>query len=45
MLSYCLRCKDQTETIDPQNIIAKNGRKMIKGTCKMCGAMKSRFIK
>ena len=45
MESYCLKCKKNTENIDPQFSSASNGRVMILSKCAICGSKKSRFIK
>lgn len=44
MISYCLRCKTKTETIDEQDFISKNGKPMKRGTCAVCNTIKTRFI-
>ena len=43
--SYCLKCKKNTENIDPKVSITSNGRVMILAKCAICGSKKSRFIK
>ena len=45
MLSYCLKCKKNTESINPKVSKAINGRMMILSTCSICGSKKSKFIK
>ena len=45
MESYCLKCKKNTENIDPKVSSASNGRVMILSKCAICGCKKSRFIK
>ena len=45
MLSYCLKCKKNTESIDPKVSATNNGRKMILSKCAICGSKKPRFIK
>ena len=45
MLSYCLKCKKDTESIDPNVSATRNGGTMILSKCAMCGSKKSRFIK
>ena len=42
---YCLKCKKSTETINPHNIVTKNGRNMKKGQCVICGKIKTQFVK
>ena len=45
MESYCLKCKKDTENIDPKVSGTSNGRVMILSKCAICGSKKSRFIK
>ena len=45
MLSYCLKCKRNTESINPKVLKTTNGRMMILSTCAICGSKKSKFIK
>ena len=45
MESYCLKCKKNTEIIDPKMSSTSNGKKMILSNCAICGSKKSRFIK
>ena len=45
MLSYCLKCKRNTESINPKVSKTTNGRMMILSTCAICGSKKSKFIK
>ena len=45
MESYCLKCKKNTESIDPKVSSARNGRVMILSKCAVCNSKKSRFIK
>ena len=45
MKSYCLKCKKNTESIDPQVSSTSNGRAMILSKCVICNSKKSRFIK
>ena len=42
MLSYCLKCRRNTESINPK---VSNGKAMILSTCAICGSKKSKFIK
>ena len=44
MESYCLKCKKNTENIDPKASASRNGRIMILSKCVICGSKKSRFI-
>ena len=45
ILSYCLRCKRNTESINPKVSKTTNGKAMILSTCAICGNKKSKFIK
>ena len=45
MLFYCLKCKKNTESIDPKVSTTSNGRTMILSKCAICGSKKSKFIK
>ena len=45
MESYCLKCRKNTENIDPKVWGSSNGRAMILSKCAICGSKKSRFIK
>ena len=37
MLSYCLKCKENTESIDPKVSATSNGKTMILSKCAICG--------
>ena len=43
--SYCLKCKKNTENIDPKVSATSNGRTMILWKCAICGSKRLRFIK
>ena len=45
MKSYCLKCRKDTENIDPAVSITSNGKAMILSKCPICRSKKSRFIK
>ena len=45
MLSYCLKCKKNTESKNPKVSKTTNGKSMILSTCAICGSKKSKFIK
>ena len=45
MESFCLKCKKNTENIDPKVLSASNGRVMILSKCTICNSKKSKFIK
>ena len=44
MESYCLKCKKQTENINPQVSSTSNGKLMILSKCAICNSKKSKFI-
>ena len=45
MKSYCLKCRKNTENINPRVSNTSNGRKTILSKCGICGSKKARFIK
>ena len=45
MKSYCLKCRKDTENINPKVSNTSNGKTMISSKCAICGSKKSRFIK
>ena len=45
MESYCLKCRKNTENIDPEVSSTGNGKVMILSKCAICGSKNSRFIK
>ena len=45
MLSNCLKCKKNTESINPKVSKTNNGKAMILSTCAIYGSKKSKFIK
>ena len=45
MLSYCLKCKRNAESIDPKVSRTRNGKTMVLSRCAICGSKKSKFIK
>ena len=45
MLSYCLKCKKNTESINPKVSKTTNGKAIILSTCATCGSKKSKFTK
>ena len=44
MLSYCLKCKRNTESINPKISATSNSKTML-SKCAICGNKKSKFIK
>ena len=45
MKSYSLKCKKDTENIDPKISSNSNGKAIILSKCAICGSKKSRFYK
>ena len=45
MKPHCLKCRKDTENIDPKISSTSNGKAMILSKCAICGSKKSRFIK
>ena len=43
-MSYCLKCKKNTESINPRVSATSNGSTMILSKCVICGSKKSKFI-
>ena len=45
MLSFCLKCKRNTESINPKVLKTTNGKAITLSKCAICGNKKSKFIK
>ena len=45
MKTYCVKCKKDTENIDPKIVRTKNNRLVMQSKCFVCGIKKSRFVK
>ena len=45
MLPYCLTCRKNTESKNPNVVRTKNGRIMFLWKCAVCDSKKSKFIK
>ena len=45
MLSYCFKCKKNTESINPKVLKTANSKTMMLSKCVICGSKKSKFIK
>ena len=45
MNTYCLKCKTNTDNIDPKMFRTKNNRLLMQSKCSVCNNKKSRFIK
>ena len=45
MKTYCLKCKKDTENIDPKIFKTRNNRLIMQSKCSVCKNKKSRFVK
>ena len=45
MLSYCFKCRRNTESINPKVSKTTSGKAVILSTCAVCGSKKSKVIK
>ena len=45
MKAYCVKCRKDTENIDPTMVRTKNNRLIMQSKCSVCGIKKSRFVK
>ena len=45
MKTYCLKCKKDTENIDPKIFKTTNNRLIMQSKCSVCKNKKSRFVK
>ena len=45
MKTYCLKCKKDTENIDPKIVRTKNNRLLMQSKCSDCKNKKSQFVK
>ena len=45
MNTYCVKCRKDTESIDPKMFRTKNNRFIMQSKCTVCGIKKSRFVK
>ena len=45
MKTYCIKCRKDSENIDPKIVRTKNNRSVMQSKCSVCGIKKSRFIK
>ena len=44
MEGYCVKCKAEQEIKDGKEVVMKNGRKAMKGTCPVCGTGMFRIL-
>ena len=45
MKSYCLKCRKDTENINPKVSKTSNGKLMLLSNCAICNSKKLRFLK
>ena len=45
MNTYCVKCRKDTENIDPKIVRTKNNRLIMQSTCSVCRIKKLKFIK
>ena len=45
MKTYYMKCRKDTENIDPKMVRTKNNRLVMQSKCSVCGIKKSRFVK
>ena len=45
MLSYCLKCRKNTESKNPKIVRTKDGRIMLLSRCSVRNSKKSKFLK
>ena len=45
MNTYCVKCRKDTESIDPKMVRTKNNRLVMQSKCSVCGIKKLRFVK
>ena len=45
MKTYCVKCRTDTENIDPKMVRTKNNRLIMQSKCSVCGIKMSRFVK
>ena len=45
MKTYCVKCKKDTENIDPKMVRTKNNRLIMQSKCPICRIKRSRFVK
>ena len=44
MKSYWVKCREDTENIDPKMVRTKSNRLVMQSKCSVCGFKKSRFV-
>ena len=44
MKTYCVKCRKDTDNIDPKMLKTKNNRLLMQSKCSICKNKKSRFV-
>jgi Domain of unknown function (DUF5679) len=42
--AYCVKCRQKRIMLSPKQVVTKNGRKAMEGTCPTCGTRLFRFV-
>ena len=45
MKTFCVKCRKDTESIDPKMVRTKNTRLTMQSKCPVCGIKRLRFVK
>ena len=45
MKTYCLKCRKDTENVDPKMVRTKNNRLVMQSRCSFCGIKNSKLVK
>ena len=45
MMTYCVKCRRDTENIDPKMVRTKNNKIIVQSKCPVCEIKKSRSVK
>ena len=45
MKTQCVKCRKETENIDPKMVRTRNNRLIMQSKCSVCGSNRSRFVK
>ena len=45
MVTYCVKCRKDTENIDPKMARTKNNKLIMQSKCPVCGIKRSRIVK
>ena len=45
MKTFCVKCRKDTENVDPKMVRTKNNRLVMQSKCFVCGIKRSRFVK